>query len=489
MTVPSIEESRVRLAKLKQLKQAKINPYPSWGEKRLKVEAILGDWLRLRDREEMTTLAGRLRSLRAHGGSTFGHLEDDTGRLQIYFKKDEVGEESYHLFQDTVDVGDFLAVSGTLFETKKGEKTLLVKTWQVLTKTLLPLPEKWHGLEDVEIRYRQRYLDLLANPEVKAIAKKRSLLMSAIRDFFETEGFMEVETPILQPIYGGASARPFVTHHQALNSDFYLRVSPELYLKRLLVGGFEKVFEIARCFRNEGIDYSHNPEFTQIEFYWAYATYEDLMKLMEKFFAYLLPRLGLPMKIEYRDNKIDFAPPFPRKTFREILIEYAKLDIENYPDADSLYHWAKKEKIEVKEGESRGHILDAIFKARARPKIINPLFMTDHPVDLSPLAKRRSDNSNYTERVQLLLGGGIELGNGWSELNDPLDQEERFKEQERFRQKGQEAQAHDADFVEALKHGLPPAAGLGMGIDRLTALLTNSRNLKEVILFPTLKPK
>lgn len=484
-----IEEREVRLAKLRKLKQAGINPYPSWGEGRVKIAAVLEDWQRLRDREEIITLAGRLRSLRAHGGSAFAHLEDDSGRLQVYLKKDAVGEESYNLFQETIDVGDFAAVSGTLFETKKGEKTLLVKKWRILTKTLLPLPEKWHGLKDVEIRYRQRYLDLLANKGAVEIAKKRILMTRSIRDFFEGEGFLEVETPVLQTMYGGAAARPFITHHNALNADFYLRVAPELYLKRLLVGGFEKVFELARCFRNEGIDYAHNPEFTQIEFYWAYATYEDLMKLMEKFFNYLLPRLSLPRQIEYRGQKVDFTPPYPRKSFRELLIEHAKLDIEDYPDALSLCRKVKPLGIEVKEKDSRGKMLDETYKTLVRSKIINPLYITDHPVDISPLAKRRADNPNYTERIQLLLGGGIELCNGFSELNDPLDQETRFKEQEKLRRAGEiEAEGYDEDFVEALKHGMPPAAGLGMGIDRLAALLTNSHNLKEVILFPTLKP-
>lgn len=485
------DENQARLQKLQKIKELGLNPYPSWGQdKRQLIEDILADFERLAEREEEICLAGRLRGLRGHGGSTFANLEDQSGRIQIYFKKDETGEDAYQLFTGCIDLGDFVAVQGRLFETKRGEKTLLVKKWQLLAKSLLPLPEKFHGLADVETRYRQRYLDLLANPEAKEIAKKRGVIIKAIREFFDTEGFLEVETPILQPMAGGATARPFVTHHQALKTDLYLRVAPELYLKRLLVGGFEKVYEIARCFRNEGIDHTHNPEFTQIEFYWAYATYEDLMKLMEKFFPYLLARLGMKMKFEYEDKEIDFSPPYPRQTFRELLIEYAKADIEEYPDQASLFEKAKQLKIGVTAKDGRAKMMDEIFKTLVRPKIIQPIYVIDYPVELSPLAKRKTDHPLYTERMQLLAAGGFELCNAFSELNDPLDQEERFKDQEKLRATGdEEAQRFDEDFITALKHGLPPAAGLGMGIDRLTALLTNSHNLKEVILFPILRPE
>lgn len=484
------DEAEARLQKLKELKKLSINPYPSWNEPKLAVAAVLGDFERLKEREEVVRVAGRLRSIRGHGGSTFAHLEDATGRLQVYLKQDELGDEPYELFAKLIDIGDFVGVEGSLFETKRGEKTLLVKKIQLLTKSLLPLPDKFHGLADVETRFRQRYLDLLANPEARDIAQKRIAIVKGIREFFEAEGFLEVETPILQPLAGGATAKPFKTHHNALDIDLFMRIAPELYLKRLMVGGFEKVFEIARCFRNEGIDYSHNPEFTQIEFYWAYAGYEDLIKLMEKFFEYLLPRIGMQMKFKYQDNIIDFTPPFPRKTFRELLIEYIKLDIDDYPDQATLFAWAKKHKVEVTSHDGRGKILDEVYKTFVRPKIIQPLFMIDHPVELSPLAKRKADNPNYVERMQLLAAGGFEMCNGFSELNDPLDQEARFKEQEKLRKEGdEEAQRMDDDFVTALKHGMPPTAGLGMGIDRLAALLTDSHNIKEVILFPTLKPK
>ncbi|MBI5731801.1 MAG: lysine--tRNA ligase [Candidatus Magasanikbacteria bacterium] len=483
------DEAAIRLQKLKELKKAGINPFPSWGEKHLSISALLGDFERLSEREETVRIAGRLRSIRSHGGSAFANLQDGTGKMQIYFKKDELGKDVYDLFVNLIDIGDFVTVAGPLFATKRGERTLLVKEWKLLAKSLLPLPDKFHGLTEVELRYRQRYLDLLANPEARALAERRIKIVQAIRDFFNMEGFQEVETPILQPLYGGAAAKPFVTHHNALDTDLYLRIAPELYLKRLLVGGFEKVFEVARCFRNEGIDFSHHPEFTQIEFYWAYATYEDLMRLMEKFFSYLLPRLGLAMKFEYQGQTVDFTPPYPRKTFRELLIEMARIDIEDYPDDKSLCAWAKKQKLEAEESSGRGRLLDDIYKHLVRPKIIQPLFMIDHPVELSPLAKRKADNPAYTERLQLLAAGGLELCNAFSELNDPLEQEARLKEQEKLRERGdEEAQRYDEDFVTALKHGMPPTAGLGMGIDRLAALLTNSHNIKEVILFPTLKP-
>lgn len=486
-----IEEAEVRLKKLEEIRQLGLSPFPSWGNvERKKINSIIADFERLVERQEVIEVAGRIKTIRSHGGSTFSHLNDDTEKIQVYFKKDEVGDDAYDLFSKLIDIGDFIAVKGSCFVTKRGEKTILVKSWQLLSKALLPLPDKFHGLSDVEIRFRQRYLDLLSNPEVKENALKRIKIVKSIRDFFDMEGFAEVETPILQPLYGGATAKPFITHHNALNTDLYLRIAPELYLKRLIVGGFEKVFEIAKCFRNEGIDYSHNPEFTQIEFYWAYATYEDLMKLMEKFFSYLLPRLGMGLKFIYQGQEIDMTPPYPRKTFRELLIEYAKMDIEEFSNAADLYAWGKKQGLDLNKDDGRGKLLDDIYKHFVRPKIIQPLFMIDHPVELSPLAKSQEKNRAYVERMQLLVAGGFELCNGFSELNDPLDQEERLKEQEDLRKKGdEEAQRYDEDFVTALKHGMPPTAGLGMGIDRLSALLTDSHSLKEIILFPTLKPE
>ncbi len=434
-------------------------------------------------------MAGRVSRKRMHGGSSFGNIKDETGSIQIFLRRD-VLKKQYYLWKDLIDLGDFIQVRGVLFNTKSGEKTLEVQALKFLSKALLPLPEKFHGLTDTETRYRQRYLDLIANEQTKDVFKKRSLLVRSIREFFDKQGFMEVETPILQPIPGGAVARPFITHHNALDADLYLRVAPELYLKRLIVGGYEKIYEIARCFRNEGIDHSHNPEFTQIEFYWAYADYNDLMKLTEKLFPHMLKKInGGEMKVKYGEHEIDFTPPYPRETFCDLIKKYAKIDIEEYSTKETLAEAAQKLEIEVDKTMDRGKILDEIFKDKVKPALIQPTFVIDHPIELSPLAKRKKLEPAYVERFQL-VAGGIELTNAFSELNDPLDQEERFKYQQEMKAAGdEEAHPYDEDFVIALKHGMPPTAGFGMGIDRLAALLTDSHNLKEVILFPTLKPK
>ena len=490
-----IKEDKVRLERLKQLRSLGINPYPSHTDKKI---AIAG----AADKPEKTAvqIAGRLVAKREMGKISFCHLKDDSGKIQIAFSEKELGKEKYKLFTKYFDLGDFLFVDGELFTTHKGELTVLVKKYNILAKSLLPLPEKFHGLADIEIRYRQRYLDLIANEESMRIAKIRSAVVREIRNYFDSQSFFEVETPVLQTLYGGASAKPFTTHHNALDIPLYLRIAPELYLKRLIVGGMEKVYEIAKCFRNEGIDHNHNPEFTQIEFYWAYADYQDLMNLVEDFLPKIIKAAGLPLKFKVQDQEVDFTPPYPRQTMREIIKQYTKIDIEDFPDQKSLYA-----KISDKDGSSAGgkkinvegvdaktgygKMVDEIYKTYARPKIINPIFMIDHPVELSPLAKRKTDNPKYVERMQLVCAGGNELCNGFSELNDPLDQEARFKEQEGLRQAGdEESMPYDEDFVTALKHGMPPTAGLGMGIDRLIKLLVDAPNLKEVILFPTLKP-
>jgi lysyl-tRNA synthetase class 2 len=424
------------------------------------------------------------------GKLCFAHLEDDSGRLQIAISEKELDKEKYKFFVKNFDVGDFVQIEGVMFVTHKGEVSVLVKKYTLLAKSLLPLPEKWHGLSNVETRYRKRYLDLLANKESMRIAKVRSRLVREIRNYFDAQGFYEVETPILQTLYGGANARPFVTHHNALDLKLYLRIAPELYLKRLIVGGFEKVYEIARCFRNEGIDQNHNPEFTQIEFYWAYADYTKAMDLVEDLLPRLIQSIGLPLKFTAEGQDVDFTPPFSRRTMRDLIKEFAKLDIEDFPDQASLYEKAKSLGVEIEGYDGRGKIIDEIYKKFARPNIVNPIFVIDHPVELSPLAKRKTDDPRYVERFQLLCVGGNELCNAFSELNDPLDQENRFREQERLREEGdEEGMQYDEDFITALKHGMPPTTGLGMGIDRLVKLLVNAENLKEVILFPTLRPE
>jgi len=483
-----IDEKQDRLQRLKNI-QKKINPYPVSCQRTHTNKELIAEFDQLADKQKMVTLVGRIRSIRGHGGSTFCHVEDGTEKIQIYIKKDEVGDDQYQFFSDAFDIGDFIEATGTLFLTKKGEKTLLVDNFRILSKSLLPLPEKWHGLSDTEIRYRKRYLDLIANPQVKDIFVKRSLIIQGIREFFINHGYLEVQTPTLQPIPGGATAKPFVTHHNALDMELYLRVAPELYLKRLIVGGFERVFEIANCFRNEGIDYAHNPEFWLVEFYQAYANYKDLMKLTEDLVSELAKKVNKTTIAEYEGHKIDLKPPYPRLTFRQALIDYADIDLENYKTQEELLKVAKQKGLKVDKSFGRGKLADELYKEFVRSKIIQPTFIIDHPTELSPLSKKRDDNPNYVERFQIVLAGGIELCNAFSELNDPIDQAERFKDQEKLKKAGdEEAQYFDQDFVTALEHGMPPTAGEGIGIDRLVQVLTGCHNIREVILFPILRP-
>ncbi len=373
-----------------------------------------------------------------------------------------------------------------MFKTQKGEKTLEVIDYKILTKSLLPLPEKWHGLKDIEERFRKRYLDLIFNPEVKNKFELRSRIIKEIREFFDKEGFLEVETPILQPLYGGAKARPFKTHLNALDIDLYLRISPELYLKRLLVGGFEKIYEIGKCFRNEGMDRSHNPDFTILEFYWAYADYKDLMKLTEKLFSSLIKKIFGGLKVKYEDKGIDFTPPWPRIEFTQLIKKYTRINLDEI-HIEALKKQAKKMGLKA-EGD-KTEISDEIYKKFCRPKIWNPTFVIHHPLGFFPLAKQLEQNPNKTANFQL-VAADLELVNAFSELNDPIEQRKRFEEQEKiFKQGFEEAQRLDEDFIEALEYGMPPAAGFGMGIDRLITLLTNSHAVREIILFPTMRGK
>ncbi|MFA4872460.1 MAG: lysine--tRNA ligase [Patescibacteria group bacterium] len=479
-------ERATRLERLHMLKAQGVDPYPSIVARTHTVKAVLdaGDSLK----ETHVVLVGRVRALRSHGKTTFLDIEDGTGKMQIYAKYDNL-KDGYDRLIETLDVADFIEAKGTFFRTKVGEPTLLTESVRIIAKALEPLPEKWHGLQDPELRYRKRYLDFLVNTDAKKAAETRIALTQAIREFFNAHGFMEVETPILQPIAGGASARPFVTHHNALGTDFYLRVAPELYLKRLIVGGFEKVYEIARCFRNEGMDRAHNPEFTQIEFYWAYADYRQLMQLSEELMTFLLERIVGSTTIILEGKEINCKPPYPRMSFQEALEEKAGIQgVYALPDA-SLVKIARDKGIEVEAGWGRGRLYDELWKHLIRPAITSPVFLIDHPLELSPLAKRKADNPALTERFQLIIGG-VELINAFSELNDPIDQEERFREQEKAHEAGdEEAQRYDEDFIDALRHGMPPTAGFGMGIDRLAALLAGTHAIKEVILFPTLRPK
>lgn len=481
-----IKEDVIRLEHLEGLRSVGIDPYPSAAKRdRTLAEA------KTAPAGTPVTVVGRLVAKRAMGKLTFCHLKDASAKLQIAITEQELGKDQSRFFLKHIDIGDFLQIGGEMFVTHKGEVSVLVKKYTVLAKALLPLPEKWHGLTDVEERYRKRYLDLIANEDAMRIAEMRSKLVRELRNYFDDKGFYEVETPVLQTLYGGALAKPFVTHHNALDLPLYLRIAPELYLKRLIVGGFEKVYEIAKCFRNEGIDHNHNPEFTQIEFYWAYADYTDLMALMEEILPRLITAVGRPLKFETNGQIVDFTPPYQRISVRDLIKKCAKIDIEDYPDKKSLFKKAKEIKTEgIDPSHDRGALIDDIYKQFARPKIVNPIFMIDHPVELSPLAKRKASDPHYVERFQLLCAGGNELCNAFSELNDPLDQEERFREQQKNRAAGnEESMPYDEDFVTALKYGMPPTAGLGMGIDRLVKLLADVPNLKEVILFPTLRPE
>ena len=485
-----IEEKAVRLERLRAIRESGINPYPSDSESTHTITQVQSDFESLMKEGTEVTIVGRLRSVRGHGGASFADLEDSGHKIQVHLKTDTLGASAYDFFVDRMDHGDFMQLTGTCFVTKRGENTIEAKSIKLLAKALRPLPAKWHGLSDIEVRYRKRYLDLVANPEVRGIFVKRSLLVQAIREFFHNEDFMEVETPILQPMYGGANATPFVTHHNALDIDLYLRIAPELYLKRLVVGGFNRVFEIARCFRNEGIDHLHNPEFTQVEFYQAYADYNDLMDLTERLLPELVTKVCGKLEVEHDGETIDFNPPYPRATFRDLLIQYGKFDIEDYPDRSSLAKAAEERGVPVEDSDDRGKIMDNVYKKLVRTKIVNPTFMIDHPVELSPLAKKKPTDERYVERFQLLLAKGTELCNAFSELNDPIDQKARFAEQEKSRAAGDtEAQRMDLDYIEALETGMPPTAGFGMGIDRLIAILTGSHSLKEVILFPTMRPE
>ncbi|MBT7553501.1 lysine--tRNA ligase [bacterium] len=482
------DEYQQRLLKLKRLEELAADPYPAKTDKNTIIEQFLADFAILVKSEKKVVLAGRIRSLRLQGGSAFLHFEDESGKVQAFIRKDNIGAEGYQVFKENYDLGDFIEVTGTAFVTKTEEPTILASKIKILSKALLPLPDKHSGLKDADLRFRKRYLDLLANPEVKKAFNLRSAVIKNIRNYFDKEGFIEVDTPILQTVAGGATAAPFTTHHNALDIDLYLRVAPELYLKRLIVGGYEKVYEIARCFRNEGIDHQHNPEFTQIEFYWAYKDYKFLMDFTEKFFKTLVKEVTGSLKVKNGDDILDFSGPYPRLDFKEALDKALKIDIDKASDKD-LADIAKKAKIAVDKSWGRGKLLDELYKKFVRAKLIQPTFIINHPLELSPLSKKLADRPNYVERFQLVIKTA-EVCNAFSELNDPLDQEERFKEQKRLCAAGdEEAQGADADFVEALKHGMPPTAGLGMGIDRLVMLLGDVENIKEVILFPTMKPK
>ena len=436
--------------------------------------------------ETQETIVGRVRFMRLMGKACFIKIQDQSAILQAYVSKNELGER-FEEVKKVLEVGDIVSVRGFAFVTKTGELSIHALEFEILSKAIVPLPEKFHGLSDVELRYRQRYVDLIVNEEVKEAFVLRSKIIACIRDFFDSKGFLEVETPMLHPIPGGANAKPFITHHNALGVERYLRIAPELYLKRLIVGGFEAIYEINRNFRNEGIDATHNPEFSSIEFYWAYHTFEDLMALTKELFAFLFERLKLPQKLPWGEQEIDFSQ-WREIGYRESLSQIGEIDSEIVSDGARLEAFLRTNGVKIDKGLSYGKLLDEAFSEFVEPKLINPTFITRYPVELSPLARRSESESDIAERFELFIGGK-EIANGFNELNDPIDQKERFEEQVRQKNAGdEEAQYMDEDFVWALGYGMPPTAGEGIGIDRLVMLLTNRRSIKDVILFPALKP-
>jgi len=437
--------------------------------------------------DEEFSLAGRVMSLRNFGKAAFIHLQDRTGRMQGYIQKNEVPEDAFKIAKK-LDVGDFVGIKGKIFVTRTQELTVKVSQFTLLVKSLRPLPEKWHGLSNIETRYRQRYLDLLVNPEVKETFYRRTKIMHLIRSFLQEKDFVEVETPMMQPVPGGATARPFKTHHNTYKLDLYLRISPELYLKRLLVGGIERVFEINRNFRNEGISTQHNPEFTMLEFYQAYATYEDLIELTEEMVCSLCTNLQGSMILPYLDGEIDFTPPWDRLTMKQSIIRYGKVDPSVLEDRELALAALKNLDISPASQEDLGYLINELFEVLVQPNLIKPTFITSYPTAVSPLARRNENNPEEVDRFELFINGQ-EIANGFSELNDPIDQRARFEKQCAAREPDEEAAQLDEDFIQALECGMPPAAGEGIGIDRLVMLFCNAASIRDVILFPLLKPE
>lgn len=433
-------------------------------------------------------VAGRLVAIRIMGKSSFTHIEDGSGRIQLYFRKNDLGE-AYDNFKKNFDLGDFVSAQGYLFRTKTGEVSIHVTDFQLASKALYPPPEKWHGLKDMETRYRQRYIDLSVNPEVRDVFVKRSRIITTMRQWLDQQGFLEVETPTLQSIYGGALARPFVTHHNALDMQLFLRISDELYLKRLIVGGFEKVYEICKDFRNEGISTKHNPEFTMMECYWAYADYEDMMRLTENLIAFIAQEVLGTTKVIFNDQEVDLTPPWRRLNLAEGIKELTEIDIfDTYGDVDALWAECQAKSLDVSPQPSWGKLVDELLGKYIEPTIVNPTFIHTFPVDISPLAKQNPDDPRMVERFEAFVAG-MEIGNAYSELNDPITQRQRLLEQQAISQADKEAHAMDEDYVMALMQGMPPTGGLGIGIDRVIMLLTNQQSIRDVILFPHMRPR
>lgn len=487
MALDANELVQQRQNKLQLLRERGLNPYPNHYQPTHQVVDILGNFPALEGQE--VSVAGRMMARREHGKAAFADLYDRSGRIQLYFRQDFLGEEAFKTWLDLVDIGDILGVAGLVFKTRRGEISLEVRQWEILTKSLRPLPEKWHGLKDVELRYRQRYLDLIVNPQVREVFVRRSQIIKGIRAFLDERGFLEVETPSMQPEAGGAAARPFITYHNALQMHFYLRIALELHLKRLLVGGLERVYELGRVFRNEGISTRHNPEFTMLECYQAYADYEDMMRLTEELISRVAEEVLGTTRIAYQGEEINLTPPWPRLTMQEAIRRYAGVDFAAIDVDAEAQEVGRRLGIELTGTEMRGEVMNKVFSEFVEQHLVQPTFILDYPLEISPLAKRKEDDSRLVYRFEAFIACR-ELANAFSELNDPVDQRERFVAQaEKFARGDAEAQKVDEDFLVALEYGMPPAGGLGIGVDRLVMLLTDSPSIRDVILFPTLRPR
>ena len=488
------ELEQVRIAKKDELKSLGVNPYPQFLKRGMSIAQFREKFAFIKDlaekkADEIVTISGRLKLKRVAGKSTFANIEDDSGNIQVYYSLGSIGEEEYAKFKKNLEVGDIAQITGYAFITQTGEFSIHASKIVLASKALSPLPEKFHGLSDTEIRYRQRYLDMIMNGDVRDDFIKRAKIISGIRKFFEERGFLEVETPMMHPIAGGANARPFITHHNTLDVDFYLKIAPELYLKRLIVGGMNAIFEMNRCFRNEGMDLTHNPEFTSIEFYWAWHDYFEVMDLTEELFSFLIDSLNLPKILPYGELEIDFSKKFRRIKYIDALHEIGGIPNEIINDKSRILDKLKADGFEANSKLDLGHLQAELFDNYVESKLINPTFIIDFPISISPLSRRSDENPEIAERFELFIAGK-ELANAFNELNDPLDQYERFKAQIDAKNAGDdEAHEMDEDYCQALGYAMPPTAGWGLGVDRLVMLLLNKQSIRDVILFPAMRPK